>query len=201
MDATRVRPEPGAAAESGAATLMQRGAARVMAVDLACFRLLASRSLPKAVSLPLILLVRIGDGWIWGALAVYIWWALPFAQLETTLLHCVLSIVISLCFYLPIKFLAKRPRPYDNGMDVTPMVPPLDKYSFPSGHTMNNLAVALTLALHLPRLFVPALLLPPVLGLLRVLFGVHYFSDIVGGTLLGALAFFLSKAIFPAIDL
>ncbi|MEO7958301.1 MAG: phosphatase PAP2 family protein, partial [Fibrobacteria bacterium] len=118
---------------------------RVTAIDMAFFRLMASWSLPKSVTLPLILLVRIGDGWIWVLMAAYIWWALPFAQLEASLIHCVLTIAVSLAIYLPIKFLMKRPRPFDNGMDIVPLVPPMDKYSFPSGHTMNNMAVALTL--------------------------------------------------------
>ena len=173
---------------------------RVTAIDMAFFRMLSALSLPKSILLPLILLVRIGDGWIWVLMAGYIWWALPFAQLEAALLHCMLTISISLAFYLPIKLLMKRPRPYDNGMDVVPLVPPLDKYSFPSGHTMNNLSVALTLALYLPSLGIPALLIPLTVGLLRVLFGVHYLSDIVGGTLLGLVAFLISKAIFPSVD-
>ncbi|MEO6094248.1 MAG: phosphatase PAP2 family protein, partial [Fibrobacteria bacterium] len=97
-------------------------------------------------------------------------------------------------------FLMKRPRPFDNGMDIVPLVPPMDKYSFPSGHTMNNMAVALTLSLYLPGLGIPALLIPLSVGMLRVLFGVHYLSDIVGGTLLGVVAFLISKAIFPSVD-
>lgn len=175
--------------------------ARIHSVDVAFFRLLASWSLPKAVTLPLIFMVRIADGYIWAFIALYLWWAMPFAELELTLMHCILSIAISLCFYFPIKFGIKRPRPYDNGLDVTPLVPPLDKWSFPSGHTMNNLAVALTLALHVPGLLIPALFLPVAMGMLRILFGVHYLSDIVGGTILGAAAFLISKAIFPSIDL
>jgi undecaprenyl-diphosphatase len=197
MDATDLNGTAEPSLQGGWAGLTSR----VLAVDLAFFRLLASWSLPKPVSLFLILLVRVGDGWIWGGIALYLWWALPFAQLEMTILHCLLSIGISLCFYLPVKFLMKRPRPYDSGLDVTPLVPPLDKYSFPSGHTMNNLAVALTLALHMPRLILPAMLFPVTMGMLRILFGVHYLSDIAGGTLLGTLAFFISKAIFPAVDL
>ncbi len=174
---------------------------RVLAIDMAFFRLLGSWSLPRAVSLPLILLVRVGDGWMWGLIAAYLWWAMPFAELEMTILHCILSIAISLVFYFPIKFSLKRLRPFDSGLDVTPLVPPLDKYSFPSGHTMNNLTVALTLSLHMPGLRVPAVIVPLVMGVLRVLFGVHYLSDIVGGSILGAVAFFISKAIFPAVDL
>jgi undecaprenyl-diphosphatase len=170
---------------------------KVAAMDAAFFRALASLSLPKAVTLPLVFLVRIGDGYIWALIALSLWLALPFAEVRSIVVHCALTIAISLCFYFPIKFSMKRPRPYDNGVDVTPLVPPLDKYSFPSGHTMNNLSVALTLALHLPNLFVPAILFPVAMGLLRILFGVHYLSDIVGGTVLGATAFFIARAVFP----
>lgn len=174
---------------------------RIHSVDVAFFRLLASWSLPRAVTIPLIFMVRIADGYIWAFIAMYLWWALPFAELEMTLMHCILSIAISLCFYFPIKFGFKRPRPFDFGLEVVPLVPPLDKWSFPSGHTMNNLAVALTLSLHVPGFLVPSMLLPVAMGMLRILFGVHYLSDIVGGTVLGAAAFLISKAIFPSIDL
>lgn len=170
---------------------------RVMAVDVAFFRWLASLSLPKSVVWPLVVLVRIGDGYIWAVIAFALWLALPLQELKHTVLHCLLAIGVSLSIYLPIKFLVKRPRPLDGGMDVVPLVPPMDKYSFPSGHTMNNLAVALTLAAHLPNFAYPAVILPVAFGMLRILFGVHYLSDILGGTLLGVSAYFISQAIFP----
>jgi membrane-associated phospholipid phosphatase len=46
-------------------------------------------------------------------------------------------------------------------------------------------------------LLLPAICIPILLGTLRVLFGVHYLSDIIGGSLLGALAFGLARALFP----
>jgi undecaprenyl-diphosphatase len=175
--------------------------ARIVAVDVAFFRMLAALAIPKSVSWPLVVMVRIGDGYIWAIIAFGLWLALPIPDLLRTVLHCALAIGVSLCIYLPIKFLVKRPRPFDGGMDVTPLVPPLDKYSFPSGHTMNNLAVAMTLAVHFPKLLVPAIAVPVALGMLRILFGVHYLSDILGGTLLGVAAFFIANAIFPSIPL
>ncbi|MDB5049000.1 MAG: phosphoesterase PA-phosphatase related protein [Fibrobacteres bacterium] len=197
MDATELEPTSGSAPRSSLSAFTSR----VMAVDVACFRFLASLSVPKSVSLPLVVMVRIGDGYIWGVIALSLWLALPFAEVKAIVAHCALAIAVSLCIYFPIKFGMKRPRPYDNGMDVTPLVPPLDKYSFPSGHTMNNLAVGLTLAYHLPRFALPAMFFPVAMGLLRILFGVHYLSDILGGTLLGAVAFFIAKAVFPSFHL
>jgi undecaprenyl-diphosphatase len=161
--------------------------------------MLAALKPPKAVTLPLVLLVRIGDGYIWAFIAMYLWWAIPFKELETAVLQCCFAILVSLCIYAPVKVLTKRRRPFDRGLEVTPLVPPLDKYSFPSGHTMNNLAVSLTLALNLPSLIAPAILLPISFGILRVFFGVHFLSDIVGGALLGFTAFFLAAAVYPVL--
>jgi undecaprenyl-diphosphatase len=170
---------------------------RVTALDLAFFRILVGLNLPRAVTWPLILLVRSGDGWIWAVIASALWFLLPYADVKRVVLHCAVAIGVSLAIYYPIKFGGRRLRPYDNGWDVKPLVPPLDKYSFPSGHTMNNLAVALTLASFFPSLLLPAICIPILLGTLRVLFGVHYLSDIIGGSLLGALAFGLARALFP----
>ena len=193
MDATETEPTARAASASALSTL----AGRVQALDLAFFRLLAAINLPRAVTLPLILLVRSGDGWIWAVIAGALWYLLPVPEVERVVLHCALAFAVSLAIYFPIKFGLRRLRPFDYGWDVKPQVPPLDKYSFPSGHTMNNLAVALTLASYFPALSLPAIGIPILLGALRVLFGVHYLSDIFGGSLLGAFAFVLAKALFP----
>lgn len=174
---------------------------RILALDLAFLKTVSSLSLPKSVSLPLILLVRIGDGWIWFLVAFYCWRNLSMVQLQNTVLHGLLAIAISLCIYWPVKLLVRRSRPHESDLGVRPMVPPLDKFSFPSGHTMNNLAVALTVSLYLPHLLIPAIILPISLGLLRVLFGVHFLSDITGGAVLGTIAFFMAKAFFPHIHI
>ena len=172
--------------------------ARALAFDIAAFRIFASLSLPKAVSLPLILLVRVGDGWMWAIVAFALCMSRPLAQVGHIVLHGLIAIGISLAFYLPIKRLSKRPRPHESGLGIVPLVPPLDKYSFPSGHTMNNLAVALVLALYFPAWTIPTLAFPLLLGTLRVFFGVHYLSDILGGGILGICAFSLAKAVFPS---
>lgn len=191
MDATETEPNPRTAAVFAAIT------GRVTAMDMAFFRLLASVNLPKSLMYSLILLVRSGDGWIWALIASALWLFLPFAEMERVVLHCILAFAISLAIYFPVKFTGRRLRPYEKGLPVKPQVPPLDKYSFPSGHTMNNLAVALTLASHFPVLSLPAIAIPILLGALRVLFGVHYLSDIIGGGVLGAFAFTIAKAFFP----
>lgn len=171
---------------------------RMVAWDLALLRYIAGLTLPRSLNLALILLVRIGDGYIWALIAAAVWWAMPLAQVKVVVAHCLVAIAISLALYWPVKLLVRRSRPHESGHGVTAKVPPLDKFSFPSGHTMNNLAVALTLSLYVPHVFFLALGLPLVLGALRVLFGVHYLSDITGGALLGFLSFILARYLFLA---
>lgn len=170
--------------------------ARIIAWDLALLRWLAALVLPRFLSWPLIVLVRIGDGWVWCAVAVSLWLAMPLPQVKLVVAHCLVAIAISLALYWPIKLWVRRPRPHESGLGVTARVPPLDKYSFPSGHTMNNLTVALTLALYVPNTMLIAVAVPLLLGGLRILFGVHYLSDITGGALLGAVSFLLAQIVF-----
>lgn len=174
---------------------------RVNAWDLALIRYLADHSLPRAINLPLILLVRIGDGWIWAAVALSLYWALPAAELQTVVARCLVALAFSLALYWPVKLLVRRTRPHKIGLGITAQVPPLDKYSFPSGHTMNNLAVALALASHFQGLIAAAIGFPLLLGALRVKFGVHFLTDILGGGVLGASAFAFAQAVFPLMGL
>lgn len=165
--------------------------ARITAWDLAILRMVTAWELSPRAAAPLVFLVRIGDGWMWALAAGLLWWALPFAELKLVVAHCLLAIAVSLAIYWPVKLAIRRSRPHDSGLGIRAKVPPLDKYSFPSGHTMNNLAVALTLAHYVPGLLPAAVAVPLVLGCLRVYFGVHYLSDIVGGAVLGAASYAL----------
>lgn len=193
MDAIEVSEEKATGAQGAGRGFL----GRIVAWDLALLRYIAGLSLPRSLNLSLILLVRIGDGYVWALIAAAVWWAMPLAQVKVVVAHCLVAIAISLALYWPVKLLVRRSRPHESGHGVTAKVPPLDKFSFPSGHTMNNLAVALTLSLYVPHVFFLALCLPLILGALRVLFGVHYLSDITGGALLGILSFVLARYLFP----
>lgn len=169
---------------------------RLLAWDMALLRWMASLALPPALNRFLILFVRIGDGWVWAVVLASLLWTMPLPAVKTVVGHCLVAFAMSLLFYWPIKLLVRRSRPFHLGLGVTARVPPLDKYSFPSGHTMNNLAVALTLSLYVPSILPLALGLPLLLGGLRILFGVHFLSDITGGALLGAASFALGRLVF-----
>ncbi|KAI6216910.1 Presqualene diphosphate phosphatase [Aphelenchoides fujianensis] len=89
-----------------------------------------------------------------------------------------------------IKLSVRRQRPPYNRDDQIYEAPVADQYSFPSGHTSRAAMLAI-LTIELcgvrriySRLFVYTL--PVLLGISRIAMGRHYFSDVIGGLVLGA---------------
>ena len=162
-------------------------------LDLRFHGWIRSRKLSPRVAAALKRYVRIGDGWIWpvAALRVLVAGPLLFGEsLAENARAAALALaagVAALVVYEAVKHAAKRKRPSDELPGDVAEVPPLDKYGFPSGHVMNNMAVALALAVRFPALGGAIALLALSWGILRVYFGVHYLSDVVGGAVLAAL--------------
>ena len=61
------------------------------------------------------------------------------------------SILLLHCVYPSIKRSAARPRPRDFGIACPGAPPPLDRYSFPSGHVMTLTAALIPIVLAVPR--------------------------------------------------
>jgi undecaprenyl-diphosphatase len=133
----------------------------------------------------LVTFVRSGDGWGWVLVCVALFLLLRAEDVVFLMGQAAVALMLSLPLYWILKATIRRARPFVLFKSVAARVPPLDTYSFPSGHTMNNMAIAASMALHLPWLWPVALLMPLSLGLLRVLYGVHFVTDIVGGALIG----------------
>jgi undecaprenyl-diphosphatase len=80
-----------------------------------------------------------------------------------------------------------------------PLLTPLDPYSFPSGHTSFAAALGFAMYTFHKRSGIILLILALIIGASRVLAGVHFWYDIVGGFALGALiawiAFLLTRKI------
>lgn len=85
---------------------------------------------------------------------------------------------------IAIKRVVRRPRPNDPSVQVNVSTP--SKLSFPSSHATSTTAAAVLLG-KLTGLPLPAVIVPPML-LSRVVLGVHYPSDVLAGSALGAVS-------------
>jgi undecaprenyl-diphosphatase len=102
-------------------------------------------------------------------------------------LHMGLAGLSGTLVYKWIKGKASRPRPYEVHQDIWLSGTPLDRFSFPSGHTLHAVAFCLVALFYFPAL---AWLLVPftlMVGMSRVILGLHYPSDVLAGAGIGGL--------------
>ena len=71
-----------------------------------------------------------------------------------------------------------------------------DFQSFPSGHSTTAMATALVVGFMAPRLFPAVLVIALVTGLSRVVIGMHYPTDVVGGFALGLIGAYAVRNVF-----
>jgi len=126
----------------------------------------------------------LGDGWIWYGLLV----ALPLihgAQGGIAALHMGLTAVAGYGLYKLVKTRAVRERPYITHSAIQCVSVPLDRYSFPSGHTMHAISFTLLFAAYFPAWTGALAGLAFLIALSRVVLGLHYPTDVAAGALLG----------------
>jgi undecaprenyl-diphosphatase len=127
---------------------------------------------------------RMGDGPLWGVVAGAL---LLFGRGRERLAVAAAAVVVlvSIALFSILKRLVRRPRPCEFWQDISCLLQPPDRYSFPSGHSMTAFSMYGTFATLLPGsgwFFFPSALL---IALSRVFVGAHYPSDVIVGGLLG----------------
>ncbi|OJF71003.1 phosphatase PAP2 family protein [Alteromonas sp. V450] len=132
----------------------------------------------------IIWLSKTGDGYLYFFIGMLLW-AFEPEHGELFLYTALMAYALELPIYVLLKKLFKRPRPCDFLMNLTAHVTPSDKFSLPSGHTAAAWLMACIIAHFYPPFAVVAYIWAALIGLSRVLLGVHYPSDVVAGTLLG----------------
>jgi len=165
-------------------------------LDLRFFYFWRRHSFPAKMDRVLRIYTRLGDGYVWILIILAIYFFYGKETLFELVERAIFALLVSLAFYWIIKLSVRRKRPFDLLEDVKARVPPLDKYSFPSGHTMNNLAVGFIIFAETPAIGWVMIAMPITWGLLRVYYGVHWLSDVIGGACLGFLSFWLGQMIF-----
>lgn len=111
------------------------------------------------------------------------------------LLQSILTATVGVAIYNALKNRLVRERPYITHHGIVAAAAPLDRYSFPSGHTLHAVSFAILYSAHVP---VVVWIMAPFAVLVaasRIVLGLHYPSDVVVGAVLGALLACLSLAV------
>ena len=126
---------------------------------------------------------RLGDGWGWlAALLTLVTLGEGFRQVAAA---GFLAGVAASATFAALKRRFRRPRPCEWVAHPWSRVRPPDRFSFPSGHTINAFAISTVLAFQWPLLLPALLATAAAIGASRVALGLHYVSDVVAGAVLG----------------
>jgi undecaprenyl-diphosphatase len=126
----------------------------------------------------------LGDGWIWYGVLLSLPGLYGAAGLRVAA-HMVLTGAVGVLIYKLIKTRAVRERPYITHSAIQCVSAPLDRYSFPSGHTLHAVSFTLVLTSYLPEWAGPLAAFAMLIALSRVVLGLHYPTDVAAGALLG----------------
>lgn len=125
-----------------------------------------------------------GDGHLYIVMGIVAWVADPHVG-SAFFIAGILSFLLELPIYWVVKNSFKRRRPAQISHLLTSYITPSDQYSLPSGHTAAAFLMAVVLGAFYPEFTVFAFVWAGLIGLSRVLLGVHFLTDIVLGALLG----------------
>ena len=128
---------------------------------------------------------KLGDGGFWAllALAMYL---LQGPQALPLIAQMAATGSVGVILYKLLKSRLVRERPYVNRRDILCGTAPLDKYSFPSGHTLHAVSFTILLWAFEPLLLMIAAPFAILVAASRVILGLHYPSDVIVGAAIGA---------------
>jgi undecaprenyl-diphosphatase len=159
--------------------------ARIVAAEVGLCRRLnrgAQRALPRRLFQ---IVSRLGDGIVWYVLILVLpllYGAIAIKPAIVMALTGALGVVL----YGMLKRVFVRERPFITHASIDRAGAPLDRYSFPSGHTLHAVSLAWQASAHFPELGWVLLPLAALIAASRVVLGLHYPSDVLAGAAIGA---------------
>jgi undecaprenyl-diphosphatase len=146
---------------------------------------LANRSSdPPVVQACFRVVSRLGDGVFWYALML----ALPIGYGHAGLHASVqmgVAALVGLATYRALKERFVRERPHVSSPEIRAAAPALDRYSFPSGHTLHAVSFTWIATAQFPELGWLLVPFAVFVALSRVILGLHYPTDVLVGGAIG----------------
>lgn len=128
----------------------------------------------------------LGDGIAWYALMAFLL-VMDRDAAVVPVLHMIGVGLACTLAYKALKSGASRPRPYQAHAEIEHFAAPLDRFSFPSGHTLHAVAFTMVMLGFYPALAVLLIPFTALVAVSRVALGLHYPSDVMAGAMLGAM--------------
>jgi len=144
-----------------------------------------------------VFLAHSGDSWYWLAGLLIIWLIGFFVSPQWHRISGILafSLLIEAAFILAVKLLVRRRRPEGDWGEIYRST---DPHSFPSGHAARMALIAIMSWGIAPMWFaVLTTLWVPLVCVARVMMGVHYWSDVVVGAIMGLISGWLLLTLVP----
>ncbi|HET9700520.1 MAG TPA: phosphatase PAP2 family protein [Burkholderiales bacterium] len=135
--------------------------------------------------LPLQAASRLGDGVFWYSLLAALL-ALHGREAAGQILHILLTGAVCSLIYKWLKARTLRPRPYQVLQAIRAGAAPLDRFSFPSGHTLHAVAFSVMTSAWFPETAWVVWPFTFLVALSRPVLGLHYPSDVLAGAAVGA---------------
>jgi undecaprenyl-diphosphatase len=157
---------------------------RLAAWDRALCRRFNGATHFTAVRVTLVAASRLGNGIFWYLLMASLL-AFGGAAAVPAVLHMIAVGLVCTGLYKAIKHGTSRARPYAGEHGIILCAPPLDQYSFPSGHTLHATAFTCVALAYFPALFWLLWPFAAAVALSRVVLGLHYPSDVLAGAAIG----------------
>jgi len=134
----------------------------------------------------MLLATRAGDGWLWGLIGIAVLLS-PDAARFHAIEAAACAVTGGIVLFHKVKRWVGRVRPRDIEPHCWAKIVTRDRFSFPSGHSTTAFAVALSLGSFYPEIMPLLLILAANVAVSRVVIGMHFLSDVLVGSGMGAL--------------
>jgi undecaprenyl-diphosphatase len=140
---------------------------------------------PRWFRILMIVSTRSGDGWLWYALGVILFMYGGEHRI-IAIGAATFAAVTGILLFRMLKHASRRKRPCEIEPHCWAAILPPDKYSFPSGHSITAFGVAVSIGLFYPELQGSLLTVAFLIAGSRIILGMHFLSDVLAGSAIGA---------------